>query len=241
MKVDKRATNGLSFGTGFTWSKTMDSGGSGFYGVENGPQGYSAYQNYNDLNADYGISGDSLKFLWYGYGLYALPFGPGKAYLTHGVGGAVLGGWQGNIIASAHSGVPLGFPDAGLDPAGIGNTGTYNYGRANLTGNPKLSHPTKSEAFNTAVFAHPVNEYGNSGRGVINGMNYDNFDFSLLKDIPVHEEFGFQFRAEFFNVFNIQNYGVPGTTYGNSGFGVITALAPGATPRVLQLALRAYF
>jgi hypothetical protein len=241
VKVDKRATNGLNFGTGFTWSKAMDSGGSGFYGVENGPQGYSAYQNYNDLNADYGISGDSLKFLWYGYGLYELPFGPGKPYLNHGVGGVVLGGWQTNIIASAHSGVPLGFPDAGLDPAGIGNTGTYNYGRANLTGNPKLSHPTKSEAFNTTVFAHPVNEYGNSGRGVINGMNYDNFDFSLLKQIPVHEQFGFQFRAEFFNVFNIQNYGVPGTTFGNSGFGVITALAPGATPRVIQLSLRAYF
>jgi Carboxypeptidase regulatory-like domain/TonB dependent receptor len=241
VKVDKRATNGLSFGTGFTWSKAMDSGGSGFYGVENGPQGYSAYQNYNDLNADYGISGDSLKFLWYGYGLYELPFGPGKTYLNHGVGGAVLGGWQTNLIASAHSGVPLGFPDAGLDPANIGNTGTYNYGRANLTGNPKLPHPTKSEAFNTAVFAHPVNEYGNSGRGVIDGMNYDNFDFSLFKQIPVHEQFGFQFRAEFFNIFNIQNYGVPGTTYGNSGFGVITALAPGATPRQIQLALRAYF
>ena len=202
------------FGTGFTWSKAMDSGGSGFYGVENGPQSYSAYQNYNDLNADYGISGDSLKFLWYGWGIYELPFGPGKPYLNHGVGGAVLGGWQGNVSASAHSGVPLGFPDAGLDPANIGNTGTYNYARANLTGNPKVSHPTKSEAFNTTVFAHPVNQYGNSGRGVINGMNYDNFDFSLMKQIPVYEQFAFQFRAEFFNVFNIQNYGLPGTTFG---------------------------
>jgi hypothetical protein len=241
VKVDKRASNGLNFGTGLTWSKAMDAGGSGFYGVENGPQGYSAYQNYNDLHADYGISGNSIKLLWYGYGLYELPFGPGKPYLNHGIGGAILGGWQTNIIASARSGVPLGFPDAGKDPAGIGNTGTYNYGRANLTGNPKVSHPTKSRYFNTAVFAHPVNQYGTSGRGVITGPNYDNFDFSLIKNIPIREQFSFQFRAEFFNVFNIQNYNTPGVTYGGTGFGTISSLASGATPRQIQFAGRIHF
>ena len=36
------------------------------------------------------------------------------------------------------------------------------------------------------------------------------------------KKFGFQFRAEFFNVFNIQNYNTPGVTYGGSDFGVIT-------------------
>ncbi len=65
-------------------------------------------------------------------------------------------------------------------------------------------------AFNTAVFAHPVNQYGNSGRGILTAMPYDNIDFSLMKAIPVWESFDFQFRAEFFNVFNIQNYGLPG-------------------------------
>jgi hypothetical protein len=50
-----------------------------------------------------------------------------------------------------------------------------------------------------------------------------------------------QFRAEFFNVFNIQNYGLPGTTYGASGFGVVTGLASGATPRQMQFSLRLAF
>jgi hypothetical protein len=239
--VDKRFTNGLSFGTGLTWSKSMDNGGSGFYGVENGPQSYSTFQNYNNLSADYGISGSSLKYIYYGQGLYELPFGPGKQYLNHGIGGAVLGGWQTNIILAAHSGAPLGIPDAGKDPANIGNTGTYNYGRANITGNPHVSHPTKSKAFNTAVFAHPVNQYGNSGRGILTSMPYDNIDFGLMKNIPVWESFGFQFRADFFNIFNIQNYGNPGTTFGGTGFGVISSLAAGATPRQIQLSLRAQF
>ena len=66
--------------------------------------------------ADYGISGNSLKFIYYGWGIYELPFGKDKPYLNHGVAAAVLGGWQANTNLSAHSGVPLGFPDAGTRP-----------------------------------------------------------------------------------------------------------------------------
>jgi hypothetical protein len=76
---------------------------------------------------------------------------------------------------------------------------------------------------------------------MITAMPYDNFDFSLMKQFHAWEALNFQFRGEFFNVFNIQNYGTPGTTYGGTGFGVISSLAPGATPRQIQLSLRADF
>jgi hypothetical protein len=241
VRVDKRMSSGLAFGTGYTWSKSMDNGGSGFYGVENGPQSYSTMQNYNNLSADYGISGNSITNIVYGWGLYELPLGKDKPYLNHGFVSYVVGGWQANTNLSAHSGPPLGFPDAGRDPANIGNTGTYNYDRANLIGNPKVSHPTKNMAFNTAAFAHPVNAYGNSGRGIVHGMPYDNIDFSLMKQLPITERAALQFRAEFFNLFNIQNYGLPNTTFGGSGFGVITNLTAGATPRQIQFSLRASF
>ena len=241
LRADKRLSGGLNFGSGFTWSKAMDNGGGGMYDTEDGPLGFATMQNYNDLNANRGITSNSVKFIWYGYSLYQLPFGPHQRWLNHGLGAATLGGWQANVTASAHSGVPLGFPDAGSDPANIGNTIGFNYARANVSGSPKVSHPTKAAAFNTAVFSHPVNEYGNSGRGMITAMPFDNVDFSLMKDIPVRESFKFQFRGEFFNLFNIQNYGTPGTTYGGGGFGIITSLAPGATPRQIQLSLRASF
>ncbi len=241
VRVDRKAATGLNFGTGFTWSKSMDNGSSGYYGVENGSSSFSAMQDYNNLNADYGISGQSVKFLWYGYGVYQLPFGPNQRWLTHGLASAVIGGWQANINASARSGVPLGFPDAGIDPANIGNTSSFNYARSNITADPKVAHPTKNAAFNTSVFAHPVNQYGNSGRGKIVSMPYDNFDFSLMKQFRAFESLNFHFRGEFFNVFNIQNYGTPGTTFGGTGFGIISSLAPGATPRQIQLSLRAEF
>ena len=72
-------------------------------------------------------------------------------------------------------------------------------------------------------------------------MPYDNIDFSLMKQLPITERAALQFRAEFFNLFNIQNYGLPNTTFGGSGFGVITNLTAGATPRQIQFSLRASF
>jgi hypothetical protein len=42
-----------------------------------------------------------------------------------------------------------------------------------------------------------------------------------MKAVSIEELLKVQFRAELFNVFNIQNYGLPRTTYGASSFGVV--------------------
>jgi len=241
MRADKRFADGFGFGTGFTWSKSLDNGASGYYGTENGPQGLASMQDYNNLDANYGISGNSIKFLYYGWALYELPFGKDKNHLNHGVGAAILGNWQTNLVLSARSGVPLGFIDAGADPANIGNQGGTLYSQPILLRNPRKEHPTRYEYFDTTAFAHPVNQYGNSGRGTITGNLYDNADFSLLKAMHFGDKFNLQFRAEFFNVFNIQNYGNPGVSFGGNNFGVITGLAAGANPRQMQFSLRGTF
>jgi hypothetical protein len=241
-RLDKRFSKGLSFGTGFTWSKGLDNAAGGLYDVEAGPQGFAEFQNYNDINANYGISANSLKFIYYGWGIYELPFGKGKQFLTGGVASAILGGWQVNVNLSAHSGAPLGFVDSGFDPANIGDTiGFFSSIRPNVSGSPKLPHPNKNEAFNTAVFSHPVNEYGNSGRGLLTATPYENVDFSLMKGFKIKDKVDIQIRPEFFNVFNIQNYGLPGVTFGGGNFGVVSGLAAGATPRQIQLSIRGSF
>jgi hypothetical protein len=199
-------------------------------------------KNYNDLSQDYGTSGNSLTHIVYGWAIYELPFGKGKRFLNNSIASAVLGGWQTNVNLSAHSGIPLTFPDSNVDVANIGNTsGFVNYGRANLIGDPRISHPTFKQAFNTAAFAHPVISFGDSGRGIVASTPFSNFDFSLMKNIPIAERLRMQFRAEFFNVFNIQNYGIPGTTFGGGGFGVVNNLLSGATPRQIQFSLRVEF
>ena len=53
---------------------------------------------------------------------------------------------------------------------------------------------------------------------------YDNFDFSLMKAVSIEEMLKVQFRAEFFNVFNIQNYGLPGQPTGRAASEWLLAL-----------------
>ncbi|HZY71524.1 MAG TPA: carboxypeptidase-like regulatory domain-containing protein [Edaphobacter sp.] len=242
-KIEKRMSHGFALGAGYTWSKSMDNGASGFFNTENGPAGGSQVQNYYDLSQNYGLSANSIKHIVYGWALYELPFGKNKPFLNHGVASYLAGGWQANTSLSAHSGPPLTFPDNAADPANVGNTGTQKYARASIKAgvSPKISHPTFKKAFNTDAFESIKNVWGNSGRGIVTGMPFDNVDFSLMKGVSFAEKATLQFRAEFFNVFNIQNYGLPGTTYGGNGFGVITGLAAGSTPRQIQFGLRASF
>ena len=109
-KVEKRVASGLAFGAGWTYSKSLDNGASGFYDVENGPGGFAVVQNYNDLSQDYGTSGNSLTHIVYGWAIYELPFGKGKRFMSSGIGAAILGGWQTNLNLSAHSGIRFTFP-----------------------------------------------------------------------------------------------------------------------------------
>ncbi len=240
-RVDKRLAHGIAFGTGLTYSKGMDNGAGGLYGAESGPQGASDFQIYNDPAANYGESANSLKYIYYGWGLAELPFGKGKAYLTHGPASWILGGWQFNGNISAHSGGPLGMSSTNGDNADIGDT-LWFFGefRANQLGSAKVSHPTKSEWFNPNVFSSPSGTYGDAGRVSAFGPAFDQVDLSLMKGFRIGERVNIQFRPEFLNAFNIQNYGNPSTGVG-AGMGTIGGLANGAFPRQVQISFRGTF
>jgi hypothetical protein len=241
LRVDKHLAHGIAFGTGLTWSKGMDNGAGGLYGAESGPQGASDFQIYNDPAANYGESANSIKFIYYGWGLAELPFGKGKAYLTHGLASVLLGGWQFNTNIQAHSGGPLGMSSTNGDNADIGDT-LWFFGefRANQSGSAKVPHPNKKEWFNPAVFSSPSGTYGNAGRVSAIGPAFDQIDLSLMKGFRIGERVNVQFRPEFLNAFNIQNYGNPSTGVG-AGMGTIGGLANGAFPRQIQLSVRGTF
>ena len=63
-----------------------------------------------------------------------------------------------------------------------------------------------------------------------------NWDMSLYKNIPVHQNMALNFRVEAFNLFNRLQFGVPNGQLGTSTLGWITAQAN--SPRILQIAGR---
>jgi hypothetical protein len=75
-------------------------------------------------------------------GVWDLPFGRGKRYLSQGVASQVLGNWQVNGIVQLRSGQPYNLSVVG-DVANIGNTLSFwNYARPNIVGDPHPAHPT---------------------------------------------------------------------------------------------------
>ncbi len=71
-----------------------------------------------------------------------------------------------------------------------------------------------------------------------------NFDIALIKDTPFGHRGGgelgtLEFRAEFFNIFNRVNFGLPSNVVRGSGFGIISKTA--GTSRQIQFSLKVIF
>jgi hypothetical protein len=164
--------------------------------------------------------------------VYDLPLGKGR----------LLGGWQVNGIFTYQSGQPLNF--------GVSGAPAYAGTRASFTGaaEPQTSGSVTDRLggvsggpgyLNAAAFRVPASfEFGNTPRldGRNRGPSSKGLDFSLIKNIPLYENMRLQFRVEAFNLTNTPVFGLPNTTVGNPGFGVIGSQAN--QPRNLQLALK---
>ncbi|MCI0626618.1 MAG: TonB-dependent receptor [Acidobacteria bacterium] len=167
--------------------------------------------------------------------IYDLPFGRGKRYLssTSGLAAALLGGWQIAGISTFGSGEPysvtftstvLGWPSS----------------RADIIGNPKVNDPTTQRWFNPTAFAVPSPfNYGNSARNMLFGPGFFNWDAALFKNTQLTERLRLEFRAEFFNILNHPNFGVPASNI--SVPATVGRISSATDPRDIQFGLRLVF
>jgi outer membrane receptor protein involved in Fe transport len=231
---DKRFAKGLAYQVSYTWSKVIDTGSDGWYGVE----GWSV-QNPYTYNNDRSVAGYDLTHTLSVNLLYDIPVGKGKRFSTNSrVLDYILGNWQVNTIFQGHSGLPYNI----LVDGDIANTGNTSYERAQLIGDPSLSTRSAQEWFNTAAFAIPATyTFGNSGRNIMRGPYFWNIDASLFRRFPFMETRAFEFRAEAFNAPNTVILGQPGNTITQPNFGVITSTYGGSNgygSRIIQLGLK---
>jgi hypothetical protein len=77
--------------------------------------------------------------------------------------------------------------------------------------------------------AHQFCHYGSAGQAILEGPGFKNVDFSVIKNIPVREQFRLQFRAEIFNIFNTPQFGTPVAGL-NAATGFLPTTAGGAFP-----------
>jgi hypothetical protein len=213
-------------------SRAVDSGGSG--NVIFSQQGETrALDSYN-LKLEKGISPLDIPRKFVVSALYELPFGPGKALLSHrGVLGQVLGGWQVNGVLTLRSGFPSDMRIATNPP--VFNTENRP---DRVIGQPQLvANPGFDQYFNPAAFSlpikvpdyrgNPIQTFGNAGRAILRGPGSRNLDFSMFKEFHTSEKTKLQFRAEAFNFTNTPTFQLaaatsPSLTFGNAAFGKLS-------------------
>lgn len=187
VSANQRFSRGLSFGINYTWSRTLDTSGG------------TPQDSYN-ARPDYGLSGIHRAHVLNVNYVYDLPFFQNAANAF--VKGA-LGGWQLSGITSYQS----GSPNTVSVPVDIARIGVGS-SRATVIGDPNLprGERTLSRWFNAEAFLDPsrmtVGVWGNSGRNVLIGPSFTQWDVAALKNFRFNERFNLQFRAESFNVWN---------------------------------------
>lgn len=233
--LDRKVRNDFGYMVNYTYSKSIDIGCSGWYGVE----GCSIQDPYK-FNNDRSVSGFDMTHVLTMNFVYDLPFGEGKRFsMGSKVANYILGNWQANGIVRLSSGQPYSLQISG-DLANTGNAGTYL--RLNFLGDPELSNPTTGRWFDTSKVASPAPfTFGNSGRNRLRSDGWENFDLSLFKIFPMPwEGKSFELRVEGFNMFNHPVYGVPNANLSNAAlFGRVTGIAN--QPRQLQLGAKFKF
>jgi Carboxypeptidase regulatory-like domain/TonB dependent receptor len=237
--LNGRSEHGLTYLVSYTWSKSLDLGCTGWYGVEG-----CSIQNPYDIQADKGPSATDLPNIFSAAFVYELPFGKGKRWSTeNNVVNYIIGGWNLNGVLTLDSGQPF---DVGTGKD-IANTGNYNYGngygyeRADLVGPLYPSTKTPQEWFDTSSFVLPANyTFGDLGRNTLRSDWNKNLDFSIFKELPVTESKRFEFRVEMFNTTNTPVWAVPVTSIDNPAtVGTVTSTANVA--RQIQFGLKFYF
>ncbi len=231
----------------YTYSRTYDNGLTDGLGSELSAP-YFPLPNWENL--DWGLSQINLNQSFTGSVIYDLPFGKGKTFGGdwNPVTNTVLGDWELTLIERVSSGFPVPLIDsnneAGQDYNYFNNGGNdNNYNRPNqLSGcNPSAASHAKDQWINSACFvAPPAGELGNASRVPAVGPDFVNSDFSLIKDFPLSwRETGLNFRAEFFNLFNHPQFGMPINDINQPGFGSVDSTVN--NPRLVQLALKLTF
>jgi hypothetical protein len=240
-KLEKRLSRGLSFLAAFTWSKLIDDVDATTVGFPGGSFSGGGLQNYNNRSQERSLATFDTPFNFNLQATYELPFGNGKKFpRSDGLTDRVLGGWQINGILTLQSGTPLQIVGGNANQTFAG-TQRPNWNGQDASLGTRIEDRL-NQYFNTSDFtANPLYTFGTSPRTMPNlrAPGLHQFDFSVFKNIAVYENWHLQFRAEFFNVTNTPEFGLPVTNFNASNFAVISSQVN--APRDIQLALKLLF
>jgi hypothetical protein len=207
-RVQKRFSQGYTFTLAYTWSKFMES---------------MDKLNPTDPSPEHVVSNADRPHIFVVSGIYELPFGSGKHWLSsRGWRNRVVGGWQVQGIYQGQSGPPLSW----------GNV--FFYGNVHDITVP-VGQRTPDRWFNVdagferASAAQPSNNIRTfpSNLNDVRGDGFNNFNLSLFKNFSIGERLKLQFRAEAIDALNHAMFDTPNMNPASTLFGKVSAVNGG--------------
>jgi outer membrane receptor protein involved in Fe transport len=214
--VAKQVSHGLSFTSNYAWQRAF-----------NYNSNYATWVK----SAAYGRDDSIREQQVVTYGVYELPFGRNKQFLSQSPRflDEIIGGWQLSPVINLSSGLPyslsmidcassvggnqLGgrttnapcFPDGnpGSFHPHLGKLDPVNHDRPYFAGFSTLCPSSGASYASTGGFTCPgLDQIGNTGRNSNFGPGFFNTDLAVQKNFPIRESISATFRMDAFNVFN---------------------------------------
>ncbi len=230
VSVNKRMSNGLQFGLAYTYSKNISNNDEslGVGAITNGsPQ---VPQDFSDYRAERSVSAFDRTHRFVVNYIYEIPWFK-SSWAQAPVIKQVFTGWQFSGVTSFQSGQPFTIL-TGVDTNGNGAGGDRPdlnpagaFAVDPLTGNLRTFTTSKVDG----RFLVPLGNdglpqtfgfrNGNLGKNTLRAPGFSNSDLSLLKRIRILEGQNLVLRADLFNAFNQDNYGIPVNNLSSASFG----------------------
>jgi len=200
LELERRFSDGLSLKSGFTWNRSFSDRYS------------STPSNPRNLRAEWAPSSSPIRRVFLNY-IYDLPWNDRSPVPW------LLGGWRLSGITHIQDGSLFSVTLPG-DPNNDGVSGD----RPNRIGAGNIGKSERSidRFFETKDFTLPSQySFGDSGRNILAGPGFHNWDLSLIKQAPLSGGELVEFRVQLFNAFNHPNFERPDAVFGTSLFGKI--------------------
>ena len=237
LEIRRRFSGGLQFQADYTWSKAM---GDATDAQGNNQSDLVSRLTLRNPKADYRRSIQDQTQRFVANGIYDIPFGHGKKWLSNSNGfvDRVVGGFSVGAIVTWATGAPWyvasgrttfnnGTANIGAQLTGITfadfkkNVGIFKTSQGLFYVNPNLLDVTVVNGKATAaklkaglMSAPAPGTFGDFPVNSLNGPNYFNFDLSLTKRIRITERVRFELKGTAINVLNHPNFIFPSTSTG---------------------------
>jgi len=278
LTATKRLGHGLQGQINYTWSRCMDTVSNG--GFLQFSAGGILSPLPGELKRDYGPCDYDIRNNLNAQYVYELPIKVRNHLLAYG-----LNGWQVSGTLFWHSGVPFSVLSTPYSANGNGIVQGSGPQFANVVPGvplyehhpiPGVTQPGTIQWLNPDAFVSAVDpstgqcsggddpqdcQFGNLGRNALRGPDFFWNDLYLTKVFPVTERVKLRVEAQFFNLFNHPNFGlpsmvlagIPGKPFTQTGFGALTyttapptgllgvGLGGDSSPRMIAFQMRVEF